>query len=204
MELTEWLERVPFDYRYTRDDLDKLELMRESFKEQLKKKEEETQGIEGFDITMTEEYRNLRVRCTSEEQQYVEAKEAYEKHRQERNKLQEERITRFRNGLQAVSARLQEIYKEMTRGGTAELEAVRQLDPFSEGLVLNVRPPGKSWKKMSNLSGGEKTLVSLSLVFALHQYKPSPLYFMDEIDAALDYKNVAMLSQFIKEKSLKC
>lgn len=57
---------------------------------------------------------------------------------------------------------------------------------------------------MINLSGGEKTLVSLSLVFALHQYKPSPLYFMDEIDAALDYKNVNILAKYIKERSMKC
>ena len=49
----------------------------------------------------------------------------------------------------------------------------------------SVRPPKKSWKSIANLSGGEKTLSSLSLVFALHHYKPTPLYVMDEIDAAL-------------------
>ena len=48
-----------------------------------------------------------------------------------------------------------------------------------------MRPPKKSWKNIANLSGGEKTLSSLSLVFALHHYKPTPLYVMDEIDAAL-------------------
>lgn len=48
-----------------------------------------------------------------------------------------------------------------------------------------MRPPKKSWKNISNLSGGEKTLSSLSLVFALHHFKPTPLYVMDEIDAAL-------------------
>ena len=48
---------------------------------------------------------------------------------------------------------------------------------------------------MSKLSGGEKTLSSLSLIFALHHYKPSPLYCMDEIDAALDYKNVAIVGK---------
>lgn len=128
----------------------------------------------------------------------------YEDLRKQRNSIYTERITRFQTGVKAVSAKLQEIYKEMTRGGTAELEPVRSLDPFSDGLVLNVRPPGKSWKLLSNLSGGEKTLVSLSLVFALHQYKPSPLYFMDEIDAALDYKNVEMLAKYIKTKSMKC
>ncbi len=51
--------------------------------------------------------------------------------------------------------------------------------------MFSVRPPKKSWKNISNLSGGEKTLSSLSLVFALHTYKPNPLYVMDEIDAAL-------------------
>ena len=52
--------------------------------------------------------------------------------------------------------------------------------------MFSVRPPKKSWKNIANLSGGEKTLSSLSLVFALHHYKPTPLYVMDEIDAALD------------------
>merc|ERR1719204_2143264 len=75
----------------------------------------------------------------------------------------------------------------ITLGGDAELELVDSLDPFSEGIVFSVRPPKKSWKNISNLSGGEKTLSSLALVFALHYYKPTPLYVMDEIDAALHY-----------------
>lgn len=57
--------------------------------------------------------------------------------------------------------------------------------PRAEGILFSVRPPKKSWKNIANLSGGEKTLSSLSLVFALHHYKPTPLYVMDEIDAAL-------------------
>ena len=61
-----------------------------------------------------------------------------------------------------------------------------------------MRPPKKSWKNISNLSGGEKTLSSLALVFALHHYKPTPLYVMDEIDAALDFKNVSIVANYIK------
>lgn len=64
-------------------------------------------------------------------------------------------------------------------------------------LIISVRPPKKSWKKIFNLSGGEKTLSSLALVFALHHYKPTPLYFMDEIDAALDFKNVSIVAFYI-------
>lgn len=79
------------------------------------------------------------------------------------------------------------------------METIDQLDPFSEGVRFEVRPKNKSWKQMSKLSGGEKTLSSLSLIFALHIFKPSPLYCMDEIDAALDYKNVAIVGKYIKE-----
>jgi hypothetical protein len=64
--------------------------------------------------------------------------------------------------------------------------------PQQQGIVFSVRPPKKSWKHIANLSGGEKTLSSLALVFALHHYRPTPLYVMDEIDAALDFKNVSI------------
>src|SRR5699024_8590301 len=63
------------------------------------------------------------------------------------------------------------------------------------------RPNKKSWKNNINLSGGEKTLASLALIFALHYYKPSPLYIMDEIDAALDFKNVSIIANYIKQRT---
>ncbi|GER48317.1 structural maintenance of chromosomes protein [Striga asiatica] len=94
------------------------------------------------------------------------------------------------------------IYTQMiTLGGDAELELVDSLDPFSEGVVFSVRPPKKSWKNIANLSGGEKTLSSLALVFALHHYKPTPLYVMDEIDAALDFKNVSIVGHYVKDRT---
>ena len=89
----------------------------------------------------------------------------------------------------------------ITLGGDAELELVDSLDPFSEGVVFSVRPPKKSWKNISNLSGGEKTLSSLALVFALHYFKPTPLYVMDEIDAALDFQNVSIVANYIRERT---
>ena len=89
----------------------------------------------------------------------------------------------------------------ITLGGDAELELLDSLDPFSEGIVFSVRPPKKSWKHIANLSGGEKTLASLALVFALHHYKPTPLYVMDEIDAALDFRNVSIVGNYIKERT---
>lgn len=105
------------------------------------------------------------------------------------------------DGFGEITLKLKEMYQMITLGGDAELELVDSLDPFSEGIVFSVRPPKKSWKNISNLSGGEKTLSSLALVFALHHYKPTPLYVMDEIDAALDFKNVSIVANYIKERT---
>ncbi|OAV88123.1 hypothetical protein PTTG_08680 [Puccinia triticina 1-1 BBBD Race 1] len=116
--------------------------------------------------------------------------------------LNQQRLEEFMWGFQIISGKLKEMYQMITLGGNAELELVDSLDPFSEGIIFSVMPPKKSWKNISNLSGGEKfvliltaclyarvqkkrwkTLSSLALVFALHAFKPTPLYFMDEIDA---------------------
>uniref|UniRef100_A0A7S2GR65 Structural maintenance of chromosomes protein 4 n=1 Tax=Octactis speculum TaxID=3111310 RepID=A0A7S2GR65_9STRA len=123
-----------------------------------------------------------------------EAREAYEE-------LRRKRLEEFMAGFGEITMKLKEMYQMITLGGDAELELVDSLDPFSEGIVFSVRPPKKSWKNISNLSGGEKTLSSLALIFALHHYKPNPLYVMDEIDAALDFKNVSIVANYIKERT---
>jgi len=115
--------------------------------------------------------------------------------------LRKRRLTEFMAGFSQITLKLKEMYQMITLGGDAELELVDSCDPFSEGIVFSVRPPKKSWKNISNLSGGEKTLSSLALVFALHHYKPTPLYVMDEIDAALDHKNVSIVGNYIKERT---
>jgi len=121
--------------------------------------------------------------------------------RKHHDDLRKQRLTDFMNGFTIITGKLKEMYQMITLGGDAELELVDSLDPFSEGIVFSVRPPKKSWKNITNLSGGEKTLSSLALVFALHYYKPTPLYVMDEIDAALDFKNVSIVANYIKERT---
>ncbi|KAG0242079.1 hypothetical protein BGW41_004895 [Actinomortierella wolfii] len=117
------------------------------------------------------------------------------------DELRKKRLDQFMTGFLIISQRLKEMYQMITMGGNAELELVDSLDPFSEGIVFSVMPPKKSWKNIANLSGGEKTLSSLALVFALHHYKPTPLYVMDEIDAALDFRNVSIVANYIKDRT---
>ncbi|KAI8873183.1 RecF/RecN/SMC protein [Ramicandelaber brevisporus] len=118
----------------------------------------------------------------------------------EHEKLCTQRRTEFMDGFVRISAKLKEMYLVLTLGGNAELELVDTLDPFA-GVVFSVQPPRKSWKNIANLSGGEKTLSSLALVFALHHFRPTPLYVMDEIDAALDFRNVSIVGEYVRTQT---
>ncbi|CAK8682655.1 unnamed protein product [Clavelina lepadiformis] len=124
-----------------------------------------------------------------------------EQYRRLLDHLRKSRLNEFSKGFSIITNKLKEIYQMITLGGDAELEFVDSLDPFSEGIAFSVRPPKKSWKNICNLSGGEKTLSSLALVFSLHHYRPTPLYVMDEIDAALDFKNVTIIAHYIVERT---
>ena len=147
------------------------------------------------------QYKNTLLLLKEREKDLYETSEKLKKVTEIYTKVKMRRYNEFMEGFNIISKKLQEMYRLLTNGGDAELELVDTLDPFNEGISFSVRPYKKSWKVITNLSGGEKTLSSLSLIFALHHYKPSPLYFMDEIDAALDFRNVSIIANYIKEQT---
>jgi len=152
-------------------------------------------------MTAIAEYRKKEELYRQRVAEMDEVTERRDMKRKEYEDLRKKRLEEFMAGFSEISLKLKEMYQMITLGGDAELELNDSLDPFSEGISFSVRPPKKSWKNISNLSGGEKTLSSLALVFALHHYKPTPIYIMDEIDAALDFKNVSIIANYIKERT---
>jgi structural maintenance of chromosome 4 len=173
---------------YTKDeleDMDKAVLKNEI--EQLEKKNENV----NIDLAVLAEYRKRVEEHAARSLDLAEAVTARDAAKSKCDELRRLRLEGFMTGFSIITAHLKNMYQMITMGGNAELELVDSLDPFSEGILFSVMPPKKSWKNISNLSGGEKTLSSLALVFALHHYKPTPLYVMDEIDAALDFRNVS-------------
>lgn len=152
--------------------------------------EESTQSAPS-DTSVLSDYRRRVAEHASRSADLATSLAARDAAKQRCDELRRARLEGFMSGFSAISARLKEMYQLITVGGNAELELVDSLDPFAEGILFSVMPPKKSWKNIANLSGGEKTLSSLALVFALHHYKPTPLYVMDEIDAALDFRNVS-------------
>merc|ERR1711865_967934 len=152
-------------------------------------------------LASIEEFRRADAEHKSKLSDYETVHTEREDARRSLEALRQQRLEEFMDGFSVISMKLKEMYQMITLGGDAELELVDTLDPFSEGINFSVRPPKKSWKQITNLSGGEKTLSSLSLVFALHHYRPTPLYFMDEIDAALDFRNVSIIANYIKQRT---
>jgi structural maintenance of chromosome 4 len=179
---------VPELQTFTADEL--ADMNKESLKAVIAALEEKTQNA-SVDLSVVEEYRRRVAEYEARSADLNEALAAGDAAKARLDSLRSSRLTGFMEGFSTISLRLKEMYQMITMGGNAELELVDSLDPFSEGILFSVMPPKKSWKNISNLSGGEKTLSSLALVFALHHYKPTPLYVMDEIDAALDFRNVS-------------
>ncbi len=153
------------------------------------------------DLRAIAEYKEKEQECKEHEGELDKVTEQRDTVRKSHDKLCKRRHDEFKTGFDEICKKLKELYQMITLGGDAELEFVDSMYPFTEGIVFSVRPPKKSWKNISNLSGGEKTLSSLALVFALHYYKPTPLYFLDEIDAALDFKNVSIVANYVKERT---
>ncbi|KAK0749864.1 RecF/RecN/SMC [Schizothecium vesticola] len=184
--------------RYTKDEL--ADMSKESLKGEIAALEEKTQNV-NVDLGVLAEYRRRVQEHAARSHDLASAVAQRDTAKKRCDDLRRLRLEGFMEGFSVISLRLKEMYQMITMGGNAELELVDSLDPFSEGILFSVMPPKKSWKNISNLSGGEKTLSSLALVFALHHFKPTPLYVMDEIDAALDFRNVSIVANYIKERT---
>lgn len=187
-------EPVPELSRDELEDLDKDDL-----KATIASLEEKTS--QSVELSVLAEYRRRVNEYTTRLADLNESLERRDGAKKRTDELRRMRLEGFMEGFSTISMRLKEMYQMITMGGNAELELVDSLDPFSEGILFSVMPPKKSWKNIGNLSGGEKTLSSLALVFALHHYKPTPLYVMDEIDAALDFRNVSIVAAYIRERT---
>ncbi|GAA5870268.1 hypothetical protein JCM1840_001607 [Sporobolomyces johnsonii] len=153
------------------------------------------------DLAVLQEYRRREEEFRKRGEEFEAVSKEWDAAKNQVTDLRNQRLVQFMKGFGVISNKLKEMYQMITLGGNAELELYDSADPFSEGILFSVMPPKKSWKNISNLSGGEKTLSSLALVFALHVYKPTPLYFMDEIDAALDFRNVSIVANYIRDRT---
>ena len=105
----------------------------------------------------------------------------------------------FEETFAAVNERFQIIFPKMFRGGRAELRLTNPNDMLETGIDIVAQPPGKKLSSIELMSGGEKALTAVSLIFAIFQIKPSPFCILDEVDAPLDEANVGRYCDMIRE-----
>ncbi|KAL5229662.1 hypothetical protein ABZP36_028438 [Zizania latifolia] len=123
------------------------------------------------------------------------------------NSVKQRRYELFMEAFDHISKGIDQIYKELTKsqthllGGTAYLNLENEDEPFLHGIKYTAMPPTKRFRDMEQLSGGEKTVAALALLFSIHSFRPSPFFILDEVDAALDNLNVAKVAGFIRSKS---
>ena len=119
------------------------------------------------------------------------------------DKIQKERYDRFDRCFKHVADGIDEIYKGLCQNPSAQayLGAENAEEPYADGVTFNCVAPGKRFRPMDNLSGGEKTIAALALLFAIQSYQPAPFFVLDEVDAALDNTNIGKVVQYIKSQS---
>ena len=104
----------------------------------------------------------------------------------------------FRTTFDGVNARFKALFPRMFRGGAAELRLTNPEDMLETGIEILAQPPGKKLGNIELMSGGEKALTAVSLIFAIFQFKPSPFCILDEVDAPLDEANVTRYNEAIR------
>jgi len=114
------------------------------------------------------------------------------------HKIDKETRTRFEDTFNKINAGLQEKFPRLFGGGHAYLELVGE-DPLAAGVSVMARPPGKRNVTISQLSGGEKALTAVALVFSIFDLNPAPFCLLDEVDAPLDENNVGRFCDIVRE-----
>jgi chromosome segregation protein len=132
------------------------------------------------------------------EDQLAQTEEDLQKYKSVNLMAEEESKSQFMTALTEINKYFQEVFTQLFKGGSAEVKLLDESQPLESGVEIIAQPPGKKVQNITLLSGGEKSLTSLSFLFALFRYKPTPFCILDEVDAALDDVNLARFLDLMK------
>lgn len=164
--------------------------------------ESKIQRLGAINLAAIEEYDQQSERKEYLDQQHADLTEALETLENAIAKIDRETRSKFKETYEEVNKTFQEYFPKIFGGGRAEIELTGD-DLLNTGLVVKAQPPGKRNTTIHLLSGGEKALTAIALVFSMFQLNPAPFCVLDEVDAPLDDANVMRFCQLVKAMSEK-
>ena len=170
---------------------------------QLKKEigeiKEAIRKLGNVNVNAIEDYKELKERHTFLSGQYQDLVEAEASLQSIIQELDEGMRKQFTEKFKEIQKEFDKAFKELFGGGKGTLELIEDEDILEAGIRIISQPPGKKLQNMMQLSGGEKALTAIALLFAIQNLKPSPFCLLDEIEAALDDSNVGRFAGYLKK-----
>jgi len=195
----EALQEAKFDLEAVLNSLPE-ELDVHSCEEQLEKLGNRIQRLGPINLAAIDEYQQQSERKIYLDKQNEDLEKALNTLRNAIRKIDKETRTRFKETFDKVNAGLQNLFPRVFGGGHAYLDMTGE-DLLDTGIAIMARPPGKRNSTIHLLSGGEKAMTAIALVFSIFQLNPSPFCMLDEVDAPLDDANVGRYANLVKEMS---
>ncbi len=197
--------RHSFQERY-QIDLANLALSDEDFDEiaarrRLEQLRKQIDEIGEVNLTAIDECREMEERFAFLTRQQDDLRQSLEGLQAAIAKINRTTRRRFRETFEQVNGKFQEVFPRLFRGGRAELQLTDEEDLLECGVEIVVQPPGKKLQSVNLLSGGEKALTAVALIFSIFLIKPSPFCLLDEVDAPLDDANIGRFNEMIREMS---
>ena len=197
------MNRLSQDYQMTYEfslTLPKLEGVEDAH-EEVNRLRKDIESLGNINMMAPQEYETINTRYEEMKAQYDEILESKDKILALIQDLDVIMVEQFKDMLDKINAELPEVIQAMFGGGKAYLALEDPNDYLNSGIEIHVQPPGKSIKNMRLFSGGEKSLIAISVLFAILKARHVPLCVFDEVEAALDQANVERFSSYLKKFS---
>ena len=160
---------------------------------------EQIRDLGSINVDSIEEYKKLKERYDFVCEQRLDLENSMAKLRNVISEMISKMKTQFKDKFKIINKNFNEVFKELFGGGKAELILEDENDVLNCGIDIRVQPPGKKLQNMTLLSGGEKALTAIAILFAILKINPAPFCVLDEIEAALDDVNVNRYAEYLKK-----
>lgn len=196
--LTQLTEEYQMSFEWARQQVMKVENI-DLVKRQVKELKEKIQGLGSVNLGAIEEFERVSERyqfLSTQKDDLVEAKQTLY---QVIKEIDQEMAKRFIESFEAIREQFQIVFSKLFGGGRADLILSNPDQLLETGIEIVAQPPGKKLQNLALLSGGEKALTAIGLLFAILRVKPVPFCVLDEVEAALDEANVYRFAEYLRE-----